>query len=289
MKKRFDVKFGEEFFLSLPHLPGVYRLLGETGTVIYVGKAKNLRRRLLQYRNAKRRKAHRKMRTLVQEAHEILWEVCASETEALLRETHLIQTLRPKFNVAGAFSFLYPFIGIQEERGVLQIFLTHRPDFFPNARIYGCFRSQSFTLKALDLLETLLAWVAVRVPRREPAGHGVFSSQGRIRPDKLIAFRGIHPSWVGHLESFLLRGARDALTQLVLDLADQPQARSRPGQVQDCLNFLEYFRRHEILTLHRATTETQFPSYPVSQTQRDPLLIHYRAQKNKPNQLTLGP
>ena len=62
--KRFDRKFGVNFLKELPQSPAVYLFKDETGEVLYTGKAKNVRRRLSDYRNASRRKAHRKMRSI---------------------------------------------------------------------------------------------------------------------------------------------------------------------------------------------------------------------------------
>jgi excinuclease UvrABC nuclease subunit len=79
----FDGKFGSERLRELSHQPGVYLFLDAKGRVLYAGKANDLRRRLAGYRNASRRKAHRKMRTL-------------------LLENQLIRTLRPPYFVADA-------------------------------------------------------------------------------------------------------------------------------------------------------------------------------------------
>ena len=64
----FDQKFGEGLLARVGTGPGVYRYSDAEGVVIYVGKAKNLRRRLASYRNAGRKKAHRKMRRIVKAA-----------------------------------------------------------------------------------------------------------------------------------------------------------------------------------------------------------------------------
>src|SRR5690349_13492981 len=105
--KTFDFKLGKDFLASIPPAPGIYKIYDGDSEFIYVGKAKNLRRRLSQYKNAKRRNKHRKMRQLVREAARIEIEICNSELEAEILETQLIQTSRPKWNVAGAFYFLY--------------------------------------------------------------------------------------------------------------------------------------------------------------------------------------
>ncbi len=104
--RAFDRRLGGAFLASVPRSPGVYLVSDAAGVVIYVGKAVNLRRRLSQYRNATRRKKHRKMREIVKGAASIAFEACATELGAELREAALIRGLAPRWNVAGAFSFL---------------------------------------------------------------------------------------------------------------------------------------------------------------------------------------
>ena len=109
--RRFDRKFGADLVRELPESPAVYLFKDEAGQVLYAGKARNIRRRLASYRTAGRRKAHRKMRSLVREAHSVEVRLQASERDALLAENELIRSLRPRYNVDGAFDFLYPAIG----------------------------------------------------------------------------------------------------------------------------------------------------------------------------------
>ena len=111
----FDRKFGLGFLSGVPPAPGVYRLFDDAGVLLYVGKAGNLRRRLGQYRATTRRKPDRKRRALVRAAARITWEVCESPLAAALAEIRLIQSLRPRRNVASAFPFLYPFVGVLED------------------------------------------------------------------------------------------------------------------------------------------------------------------------------
>ena len=78
--------------------PGVYRILGETGLVIYVGKSKRLRRRLLSYFRARGR--GNKAARVLRHAYAIEWEYLPTEFAALLRELRLIKQYRPRFNVS---------------------------------------------------------------------------------------------------------------------------------------------------------------------------------------------
>ena len=80
--------------------PGVYRMLGATGLVLYVGKAKRLRTRLLGYfRAAAKNRRRDKQARILRHAHALEWEYAPSEFAALLRELRLIKQHRPRFNV----------------------------------------------------------------------------------------------------------------------------------------------------------------------------------------------
>ena len=83
--KLFDKVFGKDFIDSVPVCAGIYEFKVEEQT-IYVGKAKNLRDRIRQYRNASRKKAHRKMCEIVRRSTELTFRVMESEKKALLLE-----------------------------------------------------------------------------------------------------------------------------------------------------------------------------------------------------------
>ncbi|MFO0879985.1 MAG: GIY-YIG nuclease family protein [Gemmataceae bacterium] len=82
-----------------PRLPGVYGMVDAAGELIYVGKAKSLRTRLLGYFRGKSR--NDKAGKIIRETRRLLWEVAPSEFSALLRELELIRRFRPRWNVHG--------------------------------------------------------------------------------------------------------------------------------------------------------------------------------------------
>jgi excinuclease ABC subunit C len=82
-----------------PRLPGVYGMVNDKGELIYVGKAKNLRSRLLSYFRPKSR--DEKAGRILKDTRRLAWEVAPSEFAALLRELELIQRWQPRFNVQG--------------------------------------------------------------------------------------------------------------------------------------------------------------------------------------------
>ena len=98
----------------LPLEPGVYQFLDRTGTVIYVGKAKSLRKRVSSY--FMQNKEHPpKVRVLVRQIAEIRHIVVHSETDALLLENSLIKELQPRYNILLKDDKTYPWIVVRRE------------------------------------------------------------------------------------------------------------------------------------------------------------------------------
>jgi len=96
-------RLGRAFFRQLPEAPGVYLMCGLGGTVLYVGKARNLRHRLASYRVANPDRLPRRLLRLLYQVERIDWEVCRDEESALQREAELLLLLRPRFNRAGVW------------------------------------------------------------------------------------------------------------------------------------------------------------------------------------------
>ena len=94
-------RFGSDFFRQLPTRPGVYLFCGPTEGVLYVGKAKNLRKRLESYRTANPERLPRRIIRLLHRVTRIEWDECPSEAIAGYREELLIAVLQPRFNAAG--------------------------------------------------------------------------------------------------------------------------------------------------------------------------------------------
>src|ERR1051325_6762733 len=96
-------RLGLDFFRQAPQCPGVYLMRDGGGNVLYVGKAKNLRQRLASYRVANPDRMPRRHLRLLRAVERIELEQCASESSALARESHLLRSLRPRFNRAGTW------------------------------------------------------------------------------------------------------------------------------------------------------------------------------------------
>lgn len=97
----------------IPHQPGCYQFLDENGTVIYVGKAKDLKKRVGSYFN--KNHEHPKTRILVRKIWQIKYIVVNSEEDTFLLENNLIKQLKPRYNVMLKDDKSYPFIVVKNE------------------------------------------------------------------------------------------------------------------------------------------------------------------------------
>ena len=136
----------------LPHSPGVYRFLNEEGTVIYVGKAKDLKRRVSQYFRPPE-SLDRKTRAMVSKIADLMHTVVASEEDAFLLENNLIKELQPRYNILLKDGKTYPWICIKNEP-FPRVFLTRR--FVKDgSRYFGPYSSATYAHSLLELFGAL--------------------------------------------------------------------------------------------------------------------------------------
>lgn len=137
--------------LNLPETPGCYQYLDETGTIIYVGKAKNLKRRVSSYFN--KEQASNKTRLLVTKIRDIRYVVVKTEEDALLLENNLIKRYKPRYNVLLKDDKTYPSIAITNEY-LPRIFKT-RQRHLRGATYYGPYSHVPTMYALLDLCKKL--------------------------------------------------------------------------------------------------------------------------------------
>jgi excinuclease ABC subunit C len=269
--RSFDRKFGEEFLQSLPSSPGVYLVYDQDAELIYVGKAINLKRRLSQYRSTIRRKKYRRMRGIVKEAARIEIQRAETHLDACLTETMLIQKHRPRWNIVGAYSFLYPMIGIRSSNGDTEFCMTTSPEAVleecPGFEFHGAFRSRRITGDAFFALMRLLRFV----------GH-VNPSNYRKRIPRysyIVSFRRLPAKSAGAWASFFKGESAAAMEELILALVESSGARRSSGKIQECLDELKRFWRREALSLAKARRATGFEAWPVPQEKRDLVFVSF--------------
>lgn len=137
---------------NLPHGPGVYRYLDAAGTVIYVGKAKDLKRRVSQYFRPPEQ-LDRKTRALVEHIADLHYTVVETEEDALLLENNLIKQLQPHYNILLKDDKTYPWICIRNEP-YPRVMLTRR--YVQDGSLYyGPYASVHHARRLLDLMGSL--------------------------------------------------------------------------------------------------------------------------------------
>ncbi|MEX0982284.1 MAG: excinuclease ABC subunit UvrC [Bacteroidales bacterium] len=137
---------------TLPEDPGVYQFYDSTGKILYVGKAKNLRKRVSSYFQKNRHESY-KVHVLVDKIADIRHIVVNTESDALLLENSLIKKLLPKYNVLLKDDKTFPWICIKNEP-FPRVFLT-RNVVHDGSRYYGPYTSASTARTLLDLIHQL--------------------------------------------------------------------------------------------------------------------------------------
>ena len=279
----FDTKFGSALVESLPTGPGIYLFRDAERHVLYVGKAKNIRRRLQSYRNASRRKVHRKMRTLVREATSLEVRARESEREALLEENALIQELKPPYNVDGAFAFLYPAVGIGHRDGHTLLCFSTNPQAYAGLELrwFGTFRSRPRAKEAFDALVELLALIGHLSKRTQLPDHE------SVRGSRLAGLRRLPRGLTEGMSRFL--GGEDCslLPALSTALLAKPRACRDAARVEECLHLLNDFYEADTRKLRLAMERLGRTDTYVPQDERDSLFIAARFESD-PSDETKG-
>ena len=137
---------------KLPEKPGIYKYFDDIGTIIYIGKAKNLKKRVSSYFN-KQIYENRKTEVLVSKIRTIDFTVVSTEIDALLLENALIKEFRPRYNIALKDDKSFPVIRITAER-FPKVYAMRNP-IKDGSEYFGPYSSPRIMYIVLDLLKKL--------------------------------------------------------------------------------------------------------------------------------------
>ena len=201
------------YLKTLPDAPGVYRMMNAAGDVLYVGKAKNLKKRVSAYATGK---VHSERLTrMVVETAEMLFVTTASETEALLLESNLIKQLKPRYNVSYRDDKSFPNILLRQDHPYPQL-LKHRGAKSEKGVYFGPFASAGAVTRTLNTLQ--------RAFLLRSCSDSVFAA--RTRPCLLFQIKRCSAPCVGRVDE-------SAYGELVVEAEDFLRGKSRA--VQDLL------------------------------------------------------
>lgn len=148
----YSTSYSPAEYGQLPDQPGVYKYFNAEGVLIYVGKAKSLKKRVASY-FIKSSGFNNKTRRMVREIHRIEFTLVNSEFDALLLENNLIKNTQPKYNILLKDDKTYPYLLLTNE---------HFPSIFPTRKVipskgtyFGPFASVKAMKNVLELIRTL--------------------------------------------------------------------------------------------------------------------------------------
>lgn len=246
MNDRFDAK---AFLSTVTSQPGVYRMYDATGTVIYVGKAKDLKKRLASY--FRQQVSSRKTETLVKNIAQIDVTVTHTETEALLLEHNYIKLYQPRYNVLLRDDKSYPLIFLSADTHPR--LAVHRGAKHAKGEYFGPFPNSYAVRETLALLQKLF-------PIRQ-CENSVYRNRSRPCLQYQIG-RCLGPCVAGLVSEEEYRQQVNYV-RLFLSGKDQQvlhQLIARMEEASKLLNFEEAARIRDQIQAVRRVTERQFVS-----------------------------
>lgn len=141
-----------ELVKKLPPKPGVYQFINDSGEIIYVGKAKNLRKRVISYFNSSDQHSY-KHAALVNKISDIRYMIVENESDALLLENNLIKENQPRYNILLKDDKTFPWICIKKER-FPRVFST-RTYVSDGSEYFGPYTSALMVRTLLELIRQL--------------------------------------------------------------------------------------------------------------------------------------
>lgn len=223
----------------LPDEPGVYLMKNELGDVIYVGKAKSLRKRVRQYFMASRNQTL-KVRKMVEHIHEIDYIVVNNEVESLVLEANLIKQYRTKYNILLRDDKQYPYIKITNEPFPQVIKVRERES--DGSKYFGPFPSAYDVNKVLELIyqHFPIRFCRYHLPQQSPArpclnyqikrcsgactGHVSVVEYGEMIQEVTKLIEGKDKSLLYHLEDAMKVLAKDLKFEEAAALRDSIQS-----------------------------------------------------------------
>jgi excinuclease ABC subunit C len=211
------------YLKTLPDAPGVYRMMDAKGDVLYVGKAKSLKKRVASY--AKSGGHTERIARMILETAEMLFVTTASETEALLLESNLIKRLKPRYNVSFRDDKSFPNILVRQDHAFPQV-LKHRGAKTVKGIYFGPFANTGAVNRTLNTLQ--------RAFLLRSCSDSVF--EARTRPCLLFQIKRCSAPCVGRVdqpayqelvdeaESFLAGKSRALQARLVKDMEAASEA-----------------------------------------------------------------
>ena len=249
---------------ALPNKPGVYRYFDKKGELIYVGKAKNLKRRVSSYFN---KEQFGKTRVLVSKIADLEYSIVDSESEALLLENTMIKQYKPRYNIMLKDDKTYPWICIKKE-AFPRVFLTRRK-VNDGSDYFGPYPSVRTAHILLDLLGQAYKIRPCRTPLTE-----IGVEKGKY---KVCLDYHIHKC-NGPCEGLISKAEYNAMITEIREIIKGNMGgvlRDLKAQMMDFASRMEFEKAHEIKVKYDLLEEYRSRSTVVSQSIHDVEVFSY--------------
>ena len=149
-----SIMLTKEMVADLPSLPGVYFFRNRSGEILYIGKAKSLKKRVRSYLYNSKQNRWGKIKRLVRHATQVEYQVCASELEALLLESRLIKHHQPPYNTSLKSVQRTPFIQVTLNEDFPRVAIVFKEET-DKARYFGPYSSLRWTREVIGVLHRI--------------------------------------------------------------------------------------------------------------------------------------
>lgn len=269
------------FFKEITQEPGIYRMYNNEKELLYVGKAKNLRKRLQSYRYVHPDRSSSKTVRLIHKIDFIEIQTTHSEAEALKLENRWLRDVKPPFNSANTRHEKYIFVGADFDSNAQQWNLewTMREEMVTKPLKLGAFKGISPTFRFLMAIQRGL-WMLSDSKKKTPALNLPWLLQRR-KPVQKIILPSATASWTDELFFLLLTGKTDEwidwLESALETICTTNFSRRYSIQIiEDCRNFYHrYLRRQHLLVSTLKLKESTIPQDKI-----DDLLVDFTFGKN---------
>ena len=241
---------------NLPETPGVYKYYNSEGTIIYVGKAKNLKRRVSSYFN--REHNVRRTQILVSKIADMQYHVVGTEEDALHLENSLIKEHQPFYNVLLKDDKSYPWICVTNE-DYPRVFVT-REKAHRGAKFYGPYANSSMATTVIQLIRKLFP---IRTCLHPITADSIAKGKHKICLEYHLKLcegccqgfvsRETYQSYIDDIKR-ILNGDTQRLTQYLVEQMQACAAELRFEQAQ------EYKDKHDLIERYRARTSIVSPT-----------------------------
>jgi excinuclease UvrABC nuclease subunit len=233
-----DQRLGAAFFKEAPRRPGVYLMKDAADKVLYVGKARDLKQRLNNYRVANPDRMPRRHLRMVREVARIEFQFCPNEPTALRRESKLLRSLKPRFNRAGVWPGKPRFIVWRTNGEAFELGITEIPG--PNWRRFGPLNGSARSLhhalvrllwlvtNSKSIVEIPAGWVQGKLP-------DTVTLTCRARPGEILA----------GLESFFWQTPENFLELLTASCSERNHPFERAAIAADMETLEEFSQKRE--------------------------------------------